>query len=79
MKKKISRSRKRLATYREVLRNQGEIQCGICLKPIRFREDLTIDHIIPRAKGGNSRLANLQPAHQKCNTAKADKILHIGA
>jgi 5-methylcytosine-specific restriction endonuclease McrA len=46
------------------------ITCSICGKPIRFREDLTVDHITPRSKGGRSSLDNLQPAHKICNEAK---------
>jgi hypothetical protein len=33
---------------------------------------LTIDHIIPRCKGGDSRLENLQPMCTVCNNKKGD-------
>ncbi|HET8909757.1 MAG TPA: HNH endonuclease [Ktedonobacterales bacterium] len=33
-------------------------------------DDLTLDHIIPRSRGGNSRLANLRTACHACNSAK---------
>lgn len=35
---------------------------------------LTIDHIIPRSKGGNNDLINLQILCLKCNEEKANKI-----
>jgi 5-methylcytosine-specific restriction endonuclease McrA len=50
------------------------ITCSICLKDIRFREDLTIDHITPRSKGGTSSLDNLQPAHKICNQKKGNTM-----
>lgn len=37
--------------------------------------NLTIDHIIPRSKGGTSRYENLQVLCGKCNVKKADKIM----
>ena len=80
MRKTSSRSRKRLAHYREVLKSQGSIKCGICLQPITIIEELTVDHIRPRAWGGNSRLTNLQPAHESCNGQKGNQLLswHTG-
>lgn len=30
------------------------------------------DHLQPRSKGGTDALANLRPAHQGCNSARAD-------
>jgi HNH endonuclease len=37
-------------------------------------ELMTIDHIIPKSKGGKNTLENLQPMCHTCNTKKADKI-----
>ena len=51
------------------------ITCLICEKPIRYYSDLTIDHILPKSKGGTGRLDNLAPAHFHCNQKKADKLL----
>ena len=36
-------------------------------------ELMTIDHIIPRSKGGKDELINLQPMCNTCNARKADK------
>lgn len=55
--------------------------CGICGDPITSgkatnRGGLTIDHIIPLAKGGQNIAANMQPAHSKCNTVKGDLLTY---
>lgn len=34
----------------------------------------TVDHIVPRAEGGNSDNNNLRAAHQMCNVAGAAKM-----
>ena len=35
------------------------------------KENLTIDHIIPQAKGGNNHITNVLCACEKCNKSKA--------
>jgi 5-methylcytosine-specific restriction endonuclease McrA len=37
-------------------------------------ELMTIDHIIPKSKGGTNDLENLQPMCNSCNAKKADKF-----
>ena len=44
--------------------------CVICLK----KEDITVDHIIPRNKGGLHDFTNLQLLCRSCNSKKADKL-----
>ncbi|PIB36129.1 HNH endonuclease [Reichenbachiella sp. 5M10] len=54
-------------------RDQNMCQyCGV-------KEDLTIDHLIPRSKGGKSVWNNLVTACQSCNSKKGDRNLeHTG-
>jgi 5-methylcytosine-specific restriction endonuclease McrA len=37
---------------------------------------LTIDHVIPRSKGGSHTWDNVVTACEKCNSCKGDRILH---
>lgn len=49
-------------------------RCAICGKKIRDFEDLTVDHIIPLAKGGKNTIENCQLAHKSCNSYKNDNL-----
>lgn len=35
----------------------------------------TADHVLPRSRGGDDSLANLEPACQPCNSARGDRSL----
>lgn len=59
-------SRKRQVLERD---NYTCIDCGC-----NDRELLTVDHIIPRSKGGPSFMANLITRCEPCNKAKGDAI-----
>lgn len=47
--------------------------CGKILTP----ETVTVDHIVPVAKGGTNALENLQPLCQHCNSVKRDKPMSV--
>ena len=62
------------ATIHKVTPKQwGEIQarykhhCAYCLKPFKT---LTMDHVVPLARGGDHTVGNIVPACAKCNSAK---------
>ena len=42
--------------------------CGLAVQAM----DLSIDHVIPRSRGGSSDPANLAWSHAKCNLTKSD-------
>lgn len=53
----------------------GEIiRCSLCGNPIDSPELLSLDHIIPKSKGGKNYSYNLQPTHHRCNRKKADTL-----
>ena len=61
-------------TRRNVLL-RDEFVCQYCTK--RFKEsDLTIDHVIPRSKGGKNEWNNVAAACKPCNQQKGD---HLGS
>ena len=43
--------------------------CHYCQRKIALKE-LTMDHVIPLARGGRSTKGNLVPSCKECNTAK---------
>jgi 5-methylcytosine-specific restriction endonuclease McrA len=55
-------------------------KCGLCperIDPRKRHPDPmcgTIDHIIPLSMGGEHTWQNCQPAHKRCNEAKADAL-----
>lgn len=46
-------------------------RCHLCGLP----GATTADHLVPRSKGGSDELANLRPAHGKCNSARGARSL----
>ena len=45
--------------------------CGVVFK----RSELTVDHVLPRAKGGKSTWLNIVACCSSCNSEKADRTL----
>lgn len=52
----------------------GQNRCPGC-KERKSYEDMTVDHIIPRSKGGTDRWENLQLMCGPCNVEKGNKIV----
>lgn len=63
-------ARRRLALVREVLATKGRT-CHLCGQP----GATTADHVIPWSHGGRNVLANLEPAHHGCNSARGNRSL----
>lgn len=67
----------------EGLRKRDGDMCGICGAAIDFslsgraKWGRTVDHIIPRAKGGAHTWANCQLAHSFCNISKGARTLSV--
>nr|WP_199322348.1 HNH endonuclease [Leptolyngbya sp. FACHB-321] len=56
---------------REVFRRDSHTcqYCGITKK-------LTLDHVLPRSKGGSHTWDNVVTVCERCNSAKGDRLLH---
>ncbi len=67
----VQNSRRTYATkavLTHLLERDGSL-CQLCQKPLG-EEDLSIDHVLPRSKGGRHALDNFQLAHGRCNKSK---------
>jgi len=60
-----------LVSRREVFRRDNHT-CQYCGNTKR----LTLDHVIPRSKGGTHTWDNIVTACEPCNLAKSDRLLH---
>lgn len=55
-------------------------RCQLCGEPVDMCADTnaplapTLDHIVPRARGGNDTEGNLRLAHRQCNVARGSDI-----
>lgn len=65
-------ARRRLRLVRLVLATKGRT-CHLCGQT----GATTADHLIPWSHGGPNDLANLEPAHQGCNSARQDLQLAV--
>lgn len=63
-----------LKKVRKILIRKQGMRCGICGLPISKMEDCTVDHIVPRYKGGKTTLGNCQLAHTLCNLLKDNNV-----
>ena len=57
-----------MLTRQNIFKRDGNI-CLYCGSP----KDLTLDHVLPKSRGGDSSWINLATACKKCNSLKGDK------
>lgn len=48
--------------------------CAYCGRPITL-EEMTADHVVPKAAGGSNKISNLLPCCRECNSSKANSSL----
>jgi 5-methylcytosine-specific restriction endonuclease McrA len=63
----------RLSKEKAIWLRDGK-RCRYCGKELSLREK-TIDHFVPKSRGGTSDFANLVTACRECNQKKGRKIL----
>ena len=71
-------ARRRMWVINQLVKQYGG-ECYLCLEPFESKSDITIDHLIPRSKGGSDEITNLRLAHEHCNRAKKDLSLEAYA
>ena len=49
-----------------------EGRCFYCEREFRYNSRTTLDHVIPRSRGGTDRRDNLRLCCPRCNSHKAD-------
>ena len=76
----IKRGYRNRPDARFYLYNKYKGRCAICGKllqkdnPNQMEDYITIDHVIPRSKGGTDSIRNLQAACNDCNSTKGNSI-----
>lgn len=60
---------KQIKINRQILFNRDKNQCVYC----GSKKNLTIDHVIPKSRGGLNTWTNLATCCTKCNALKGDK------
>jgi 5-methylcytosine-specific restriction endonuclease McrA len=54
----------------QVIKKRDGMRCWLCGERFGKREPVTLDHAIPKARGGTNHIHNLRLAHEKCNTER---------
>lgn len=52
------------------LKRRDGLKCWLCHKRFVKGDTVTIDHAIPKARGGSNHLSNLRLAHEHCNNER---------
>lgn len=61
---------------RRFVYNRDSFSCRYCSKPLGKRKgDLSLDHVIPRSKGGHHTIDNLVTSCAQCQWKKGSKYL----
>jgi 5-methylcytosine-specific restriction endonuclease McrA len=63
-----------LAQIRSVLWRVQHRTCALCGHPLRSPFSVTIEHVVPRSRGGLWGFGNVVGAHVTCNHRKADRM-----
>lgn len=64
------RNRKRVLDWAKA---EG-VDCALAVPGVCMSRPTTADHIIPKSRGGDDSVDNLQPSCSPCNSAKRDRV-----
>jgi 5-methylcytosine-specific restriction endonuclease McrA len=68
-KRKWISQKRRIWAINRLISQYGS-QCYLCKEPFERKEDITLDHWIPKVEGGTDDITNLRLAHDRCNGEK---------
>jgi 5-methylcytosine-specific restriction endonuclease McrA len=68
----VNFQRRRIRVNRHRIMRRDGYTCVYCGN----KKELTIDHVIPKSKGGDNSWKNLVTCCSPCNLKKGDKLLH---
>ena len=57
-------------TYRQQIKNSKFPICYLCKQPIKKQSEVSQDHLMPKALGGETNTKNLAVAHKRCNSRR---------
>ena len=60
---------------RRILMHAADPKCFVCKEAIATAEESTLEHIIPRSRGGPNSASNLALSHRECNQAKGSDLV----
>lgn len=55
--------------------NEANGICYLCEKEIKYFSQSSIDHVIPKSRGGSNKKENLKITHSTCNGRKGSKLI----
>lgn len=71
------RINQRASAYQRLWELHGFVPCYVCGQHVK-RADATLEHILPRSRGGSDAGANLSISHAKCNHARGSMpVAHV--
>lgn len=59
--------------WKKAIKEAWDDRCAYCGRPPIDEKSLTIDHVRPRSRGGDTVTANCIPACKRCNHAKGSE------
>jgi len=74
LKNQVRFHRAKIKFSKNLIKRRDNYTCQYCGK-IQDRKKLTIDHVVPVSKGGESSFANCVAACYKCNNKKNNSLL----
>ena len=78
----VTRSRKKNKNIRQIVFDECGGVCPVCGCKMQNKNQnesnfMTLDHIIPKSKGGNSTISNIQGMCKTCNNIKGNNMPEI--